>query len=140
MRKGRPPRGADMADDTKGSEHAKMRLKLILKTVSGEKTVAEAAGEIGMSESAFHGLRSKWLEDAATLLEPARRGRPVKVTDPRDEEISTLKRDIDELMLRYKAALVREEIALLFPKLVVSNDCNTDKKKSIRLKKKRRKK
>ena len=139
MAKGRPPRGPEMADYTGGSEHAKERLKLILQTVSGEISAPEAAMKLGISETAFHKLRSKWFEESVALLEPGKRGRPARILDSRDEEIASLQQEMKDLLLRYQAACVREEIALIMPH-VLRPRTETAKKKKRRSKRKSRKK
>ena len=47
-----------------GSERAKLRLSMILKTMLGELTVAEACAQLQVCESRFHALRNVWLQEA----------------------------------------------------------------------------
>ena len=48
MSRGRPPEGPGLVEKQEGSEPAKERLRVILETITGSKTVREACGELGM--------------------------------------------------------------------------------------------
>ena len=47
-RRGRKPLGAQLVDRLEGSEHAKIRLKVILETLAGRQTIPEACDELGI--------------------------------------------------------------------------------------------
>ena len=80
--RGRPPLGARHADKLEGSEQASERLGLILRTISGEVTVAEACALLEVSEAHFHRLRDQALQGALAALEPKPPGRPPEPVDP----------------------------------------------------------
>lgn len=52
MPAGRPPKGRDQVDDLEGPEQQKRRLKVVLETLSGERTVREVS-----SDTWVHDLR-----------------------------------------------------------------------------------
>lgn len=78
MAGGRPPLGIKLVDGLGGSECARERLKVILETVAGSKSIESAAGELGIKKSRFHVIRTEMLEAARESLEPGPTGRPRK--------------------------------------------------------------
>jgi hypothetical protein len=80
-RRGRRPLAAGHVEHLNGSELAKLRLSLILRTMLGELSVAEACAELEVCESRFHALRTHWLQESLELLEPRRTGRPPKLQE-----------------------------------------------------------
>jgi hypothetical protein len=112
---GRKPRGPRLAEHVEASERAKRRLAVILETVAGQKTVAQACAELGIEESAFHAIRSEALQAAAASLEPGRVGRPPKIEDAK---VSDLERKLVEARIELEAARLREEIAVFMPHLL----------------------
>jgi ribosomal protein L29 len=99
-----------------GSQQAKRRLAMILKTMLGEMTVAEACSELGIGESRFHALRNQWLQGALTLLEPRRVGRPPKHTESdATGQIARLEANLQQLQQQLQVAGVRREIAEILP-------------------------
>ena len=135
-RRGRPPKGAGLVEQLEGSEAAKERLKQILKTFTGELTVAEASRMLGIGEARFHALRCEMLEAATQALEPKAKGRPA-APEPTQEkrELTELKEQVDDLTVELKAAHIRTKIALVMPHLLVSEEeleAEDSKKKSPR--------
>lgn len=111
-RKGRKPLAAGHVEHLSGSELAKLRLSLILKTMLGQLTVAQACTELGVCESRFHALRNKWLQEAVELLEPRRMGRPAKnVESDERREIDQLEAALKEMQREAEVAEVRQAIA-----------------------------
>ena len=53
-RRGRKPTGTNLLEHLEGSERAKARLKAILETLSGERSIPEVCEELGIQESMFH--------------------------------------------------------------------------------------
>jgi hypothetical protein len=99
-----------------GSERAKQRLVMILKTMHGETTVAEACNALGVCESRFHALRNQWLQEALALLEPRRVGRPpTRNESDETQQIAQLELAVEELEQQVKVADVRREIAHILP-------------------------
>ena len=83
-RRGRKPTGTNLVEHLEGSERAKTRLKAILETLSGERTIPEVCEELGIHESMFHRVRSEVLQTALDRLEPRPLGRPPLPTSPQD--------------------------------------------------------
>ena len=115
---GRPPEGPRIADRIDGPDEAKRRLKAILETISGERTIDDAAKEIGVGAARFHELRMEALRGAVAALEPRAAGRPRSEVDGPDARVAELEAEIRELTLEVKAAHVREHIALTMPHLL----------------------
>ena len=112
----RPLDGVGHVDRLAGPEDLKQRLKVVLETVVGSKSVAQACEELQISESRLHELRHEALEGALQALMPKPAGRPATppTTTSREEELLAR---IDELEVDLQAALVRTELALAMPQL-----------------------
>jgi hypothetical protein len=130
MPAGRPPLGPELVDRLGTTEEAKTRLKAILETMTGMKTVEDACAQLDISESRFHELKSIALTAAAVSLEPAPRGRPRKQDDPAAGELEQMKQKIAELEQELIFAKARAVVATAFPHLI--KDPNTEKKKNPR--------
>src|SRR5262249_17847730 len=76
MTTGRRPTGAKLVARLEGASAAKTRLELILDTLAGRRPVADAAGQLGLTERRFHVLRLHALQAALADLEPRPAGRP----------------------------------------------------------------
>ena len=115
-RRGRKPLAAGHVEHLSGSEQAKHRLAIILKTMLGELTVAEACNALGIGESRFHALRNQWLQEALALLEPRRVGRPPKQCESDETlQMAQLEATVEELKREVDLAAVRREIAEILP-------------------------
>lgn len=115
----RPPKGPALADRLEGPDEAKHRLKVILETISGERTIADAAAAIGVGAARFHELRNQVLQAALAALEPKPAGRPRSEPDAgADPKLVELEAQVRELTLEMKASHVREQIALTMPHLL----------------------
>lgn len=112
----RPPDGVGHVNRLAGPEDLKRRLKVVLETVVGSKSVAQACEELQVSESRLHELRHEALEGALQALMPKPSGRPQKAPAATTREEELLAR-IDELEVDLQAALVRTELALAMPQL-----------------------
>jgi len=136
MSKGRPPLGPELVEQLDGSDPAKQRLKVILQTLTGEKTVMEACAELSVSESRFHELRSEWLQQSLVPLEPKPRGRPKPVLTPEQAQIEELRELVKKLEKELVRSQVKEELALSIPQLFQRSNRNeppmeTAKKKTL---------
>jgi HAMP domain-containing protein len=129
MSRGRPPKGPELVEGIEGSELAKLRLKVILQTVAGEITVADACTQLNVSEARFHELRSDVLRTAAQALEPKPAGRPAKEVPKEADEVARLKKEIQELKIDLRAAQIREELSLLMPHVLKPRKTGDDPKK-----------
>jgi hypothetical protein len=115
-KRGRPPLGLGHVDRLPGSDEGRARLRIILATLSGEKTIPEAYAELRVGESRFHELRTEFLTKGIESLEPRPLGRPPD-PGPSDLERENLRlhRENEQLKLEVQAAQIREEIALVMP-------------------------
>lgn len=119
---GRPPKGPGLVDGLQSSAGAKKKLKVILQTIAGERTVEQACEVLGMGPAAFYKLRERVLRDAAASLEPRKRGRPRKEKSPEELENERLRRELFEAQFELQAARIREEIAVVMPHLLLDKD------------------
>lgn len=120
MRTGRPGKGVEHVDKLDASEHAKERLRVILEVTSGDLTRKEGAALLGLSERTYRELRDRAFGGALESLEPRPTGRPRKHSlSNAEQRVQVLQDELEALQLELKTAQVREEIALVFPELVV---------------------
>lgn len=112
----RPPEGMGHVDRLEGPETLKWRLRVLLETIVGSTSVAQACEELGVSESRLHELRREALVGALGALMPRPAGRPAtaETTTPREKDLEAR---IQELEVDLQAALVRTELALAMPEL-----------------------
>lgn len=115
--RGRKPTGAQLVEHLEGSEHAKARLKVILETLAGGRTIPDACEELGIQESMFHRVRSEVLQTALGRLEPRPLGRPPKIASAEDRHAAELEAEILKLRAELKAAEIRRELAENLPRL-----------------------
>lgn len=118
-KRGRPPLRLGHVDRVPGSDEARNRLRIILATLTGEKTIPEACAELRIGESRFHELRNAFLAKGVESLEPKPLGRPPD-PGPSDMERENLRlhRENEQLKLEVQAAQIREEIALVMPHIL----------------------
>lgn len=102
-------------DRLEGSRHAKRRTKVILQTLSGTRTIAEACAALGIGEAAFHKLRSRFLQEAVESLEPRPVGRKPAGGESDAGRVEELEGEMKKLRRELQAARIREEIALVMP-------------------------
>ena len=79
-RLGRKPTGAKLLDKFTASPRAQARMRAILETVSGQKTIPEVCAELEIGEAMFHRIRAEALAAALEALEPKPMGRPRTAT------------------------------------------------------------
>jgi hypothetical protein len=136
MGAGRPSEGFGHVERLEGSTELKHRLRVILETLAGQRSVAEACELLDVSEARFHELRRDVLASALDGLAPGAPGRPRHedpVTPPQVEE---LQREVEQLKIELQAARVRTEIALTMPHLLQRQLNQAGKKKSTKARKK----
>ena len=104
------PLGPELVEHLQGSEHAKRRLKTMLRAMQGELTVPEACHQLGIHETRFHLQRTETLQAALASLEPRPAGRPRQITSPEQERIAALEQQIRELQLDLQAAQISHEV------------------------------
>ena len=134
MSRGRPAKGIGHVDGLDGPEEQKRRLRVILATLTGERSVAEACALLELSEARFHELRQQALAAALAGLDPGPSGRPRRQPEAPPTRVGELEDEVRRLRIELQAARVRTEIALVMPQLL-------DRKKNAtgrKAKKKRR--
>jgi hypothetical protein len=118
-KRGRPPLRLEHVDRMPGSDEARARLKILLATLTGEKSIPQACFELGIGESRFHELRNEFLARSVESLKPKPLGRPPDPGPSESErEILRLRRENEQLKLEVQASLIREEIAMVMPHLL----------------------
>lgn len=132
MGAGRPPEGPKHVDRLDGDDEAKRRLRIVLETLSGERSVEEACAELGVSASRFHEMRREALQAALDGLAPGVAGRPKRPAESDPERQKALELENREMRLELQASLVRTEIALLMPHLLTKKARAEIKKKARR--------
>lgn len=121
MSAGRPSDGWKHVDRLEGDAALKHRLRVVLETLSGERSVDEACEELGVSPSRLHEIRHEALQGALDGLAPGASGRPQREDPAADpERLKALEHDNQELKRELQAALVRTEIALAMPHVLTS--------------------
>jgi transposase-like protein len=116
MGRGRPPKGLTHIDSITPDPESRKRLKAVLATLLGQMTVAEACRELSLSESRFHEIRRRALAGMVEGLEPRPPGRPPAPVE--DEEVSSLKQQVEHLREELQISRLRTEIALWGPSML----------------------
>ena len=119
-RRGRKPIGANLVEHLEGSQRAKDRLKAIVETLSGQRSIPDVCQELGIHDSMFHRLRTEVLQTALDRLEPRPLGRPPQPPLPQEERVGALEAEVLRLQMELKAAEVRRELAEKLPRLAKS--------------------
>lgn len=125
----RPPEGVGHVGRLDGPEDLKRRLRVLLDTLAGRVSVAQACAALGVSESRLHELRRQALVGALGALMPKPAGRPAtaETTTAREKDLEAR---IGELEVDLQAALVRTELALAMPELFRSKKNRRRRKKT----------
>jgi len=123
----RPQKGPAHVDKLDGSLQAKERLRVVLETIAGTKSVKDACAQLGISESRFDQIRQEALQGALEGLEPGKPGRPAKEVED-TTLVDELQDKLDEMLVELRVAQTRTEIALTMPHLL--KDAVTPPKKS----------
>jgi transposase-like protein len=127
MMRGRHPSGPEYVEQLEASALAKERLRIVLQTIVGEYRVQEACQLLGIGEQRFDQLRRQALQAAVEGLESKPSGRPRQEESVGPDEVVALRQRIAELEGELQASRVREEIALVLPR-VAPNPSDTEKK------------
>jgi transposase-like protein len=131
MGAGRPPEGPKHVAKLDGDDEAKRRLRLVLETLSGERSIESACEELGVSASRFHELRRGALQAALDGLAPSASGRPKREVEVDPERQKALEQENKDLLFELQASMVRTELALLMPH-VLTKKARADIKKKAR--------
>ena len=117
MARGRPVLGGRLVDALNAPRAAQRRVRVILATLSGTQTIAEACQTLGIGRSRFHALRQQVLRGALDAVTGRPRGRPAKAPTVAPD-VAALRARIRELELTLRTTLLRSEIALTMPFLL----------------------
>lgn len=116
-RRGRPSLGTAHVDKLAASDPGRERLRLVLATISGEITVAEASQQLGIGPSRFHALRQELLQAAVSRADGLPSA-PMADSEAADVELAKLRHENQELRIALEASRIREEIAVVMPHLL----------------------
>lgn len=118
----RPSMKTEHVKSLEGEDDQKRRLEAILKTVSGELSIAQACEQLGIGEARFHALRKIVLQAALDSTAPKAAGRPpAPQATPDISLVKELEHKVEQLSLELQAAQLRTELALCMPG-VLRND------------------
>jgi hypothetical protein len=109
-RRGRKPLALEHIQQLEGSAHAKQRMAMLLSTLQSSCTVGEACRDLELSESHFHALRHRWLQNALALLEPRAPGRPPRDRGAAVARIEQLEQEVQDLRGQLVLAQARCEV------------------------------
>jgi polyhydroxyalkanoate synthesis regulator phasin len=129
--RGRHPSGPGYVDRLQGSPQAKQRLRVVLETMTERCRVQEACQRLGISEQRFDQVRQQALQSALHGLESKPGGRPRRRHFGTTAEVRALRQQVADLEAELRAAHVREEIAIILPR-VVRDSAGSRKKKTRR--------
>ena len=132
MPAGRPSRGLGHVDHLSGPSESKRRLRVVLETLSGQRTVGEACELLGVNESRFHQLRQTALEGALTALAPRPAGRRRKPIPAESSRIAELEAQVLDLRVDLQASRTRTEIALVMPHLLQESKKNPQQQAKVK--------
>jgi transposase-like protein len=113
--RGRHPAGPEFVDKLSGDVTAKERLRIVLETIAGQRRVASACTQLGVSEQRFDELRAEALQAAVTALAPKPLGRKPQSASPAPSEVEQLRARIAALEAQLQVAAVRAEVAAILP-------------------------
>jgi hypothetical protein len=130
MTAGRPPLRSNIVDRLDADPNTKERLKILLQTIAGEFSVAQACQKLNISQARFFELRATMLQGALDSIEPKPVGRPAQKIDAESERIKQLEQQNLDLRVHLAAAQLREEIALAMPHLSTRHNSKRKKKHS----------
>jgi hypothetical protein len=136
-RRGRPSLGVDLVDSLEGPEEDLRRLKVVLETITGERTLKAASRELGVSEARFHEIRWQVLRGALDGTKPGLPGRPRTGEPAEPEEVRDLRARVKWLEEELQCAFVRTEIALVMPELLRRSEARREKKGAFTRRRKR---
>src|SRR5262245_20880246 len=117
--RGRLPAGREYIDKLDAALEEKERLKAILDTMYGDKRLLEACVELGIHETRFHQLRETALQAALVAIARRPAGRPSRSAAIDAAYVRSLEQRVEDLELALQEAQVREEIALVLPRVTV---------------------
>lgn len=115
--RGRPTSVESMVSRIRASASTRERAVVILSNLGGTLPVRAAVRILGVSPTRFWGLRQVALRAVVTALEVRSVGRPPESASCASAEVRRLEREIEKLREDLAFARVREELALLVPRV-----------------------
>lgn len=117
MARGRPVIGVDLIERLDGPRAMRRRVRIVLATIAGSLTIAQACAELGVGRTQFHKLRWRVLDGALEGLRPRPRGRPrqLPLESPDVQQLHARIRELEDAL---KTTALRSEIALTMPHLL----------------------
>jgi transposase-like protein len=106
----RPPAQSRLVDTLEGDDLAKRRLKAVLQTITGERSIADACARLGIGATALFELRTRALYGALAGLAPGAPGRPV--TPAEDPEVAALRTELAQKDRELQVERLRTQLAL----------------------------
>lgn len=113
--RGRRPVGPELAEQLDGSARARLRMRVILETLTGATRVKDACAELGICAQRFEALRAAAIGAGIAALEPKPAGRPARAAD-RPPEVARLEERVEQLEAELAATRVRAELAGHLPR------------------------
>jgi len=110
-RPGRPPMGEEHIESLEGGEEERQRLRVILRTLSGEATIREAGEQLGLSDRRVHQVRRQALQGAIDALAARPAGRPPRGREVVDlADVAGLERELASTRAELEMAELRHEL------------------------------
>lgn len=106
----RPTKGLAHVDGLQGELEDKLRLKVLLATLTGEMLVDEACDELDLGPTQLANLRKQALQGALDALAARPAGRPRRVVTVTHEEVAAMQQRIVEL--ERDATILRSKLEL----------------------------
>jgi hypothetical protein len=114
---GRKPVGAELVQRVPGSSMAKQRMKVVIETMTGAKTMQQACTALAVEKSRLFQLRERALQAAVAALEPQTVGRPPQTTPQDAARVAALEQQVEHLTMELEATRLRLEVAQVLPHL-----------------------
>jgi transposase-like protein len=109
----RPNKGLYHVEGLQSDPQSKRRLRGILSTISGERSVDEVCRELGIGKTHFAELRRRVLQGGIDAIAPRPVGRPSQMTTPATQETEALQQRIAELERENAILHTRLELSAL---------------------------
>jgi hypothetical protein len=107
-------------------------LKVLLETISGEKSMQAACQALGIQKTQLFKLRTRALKAAAAALEPGVVGRPPQTSSAQAARIAELEEENRQLTVELEASRLRVELAQALPALAKETSPGRKKKRGRR--------
>lgn len=119
MQRGRPPQQSALVDALSGPEEDKRRLRVILATITGELTIAQACIQLDICESRLYFLRKQALEAALNGIAPGKPGPRPKAISPEEQRALEAEQKAQDLEFELYTRQVREDLMATLPHVLI---------------------